>query len=134
MNLLDELRALRVMADGQPRNLKAHHGWADPDLLEDTKTKHPLWCEIVDESRTVAINGHFGFQLASFIGAALNALTPAKIDGLIAVMEAVENQRQYLLSDKCFCVVANEAGDRDICGRCVALDQIESALAKLEGK
>lgn len=44
--------------------------------------------------------------------------------------EAMEQQRNYLEQEKCFCIVSNETGDREICGRCIALDMAEQALAQ----
>lgn len=41
---------------------------------------------------------------------------------------ALESQQSYLEIEKCACTVGNEAGDRDICGRCIALDEADKAL------
>lgn len=42
---------------------------------------------------------------------------------------ALEEQRNYLEQSFCGCTVANEAGERDICGRCIALDEADKALS-----
>jgi len=41
---------------------------------------------------------------------------------------ALEAQQNYLGVEKCTCTVGNEAGDCDICGRCIALDEVDKAL------
>jgi hypothetical protein len=48
--------------------------------------------------------------------------------------DALKSHRQYLLLEKCYCTVGNEAGDRDICGRCISLDMLDEALAATEPK
>lgn len=48
--------------------------------------------------------------------------------------EALGMHRKYMITRKCHCTVANEAGDRDICGRCVALIALETVLKATEPK
>jgi hypothetical protein len=49
----------------------------------------------------------------------------------IAAIEGFLGHHAYLSQCLCGCTTANEAGDRDICNRCIALDQLEQSIAAI---
>jgi len=67
---------------------------------------------------------------ATFIAASRNE-RDGELAGLATAIEGLSEQRNYLEQSMCGCVVANEAGDRDICGRCIAMDECEQRLITL---
>jgi hypothetical protein len=63
--------------------------------------------------------------------AASRTLLPASLRCLKTAIEGLLGQHGYLEQCFCGCTTANEAGDRDICSRCIALDQSEQSLTTL---
>ncbi len=45
--------------------------------------------------------------------------------------QCLQEHQRYLDRSLCGCVFANEAGDRDICGRCLAMENVEQCLERI---